>query len=327
MTIFAQPEDAAIENFKTMSLIRAVEERCETLFRDAKVKGSMHLYIGQEAVATGVCSKMQPGDSLSFTYRSHGWAIAGGISPEALLAECFGRVDGCAGGRGGSKHLGDWSKRILPSTAIVGAGAPLAAGIALADKLQGSKRVSVSAFGEGATNQGVVHEAMAIASLWRLPIVFVCENNQYSELTPSHEILPVVDLRDRGRGHGMVSEICDGMDVDAVAEAAATALDRARAGDGPTFLVADTYRYCGHMTGDPQKYRSQEEVAQWKARDPIIQQRDRLLAGGTAADVLHKIEEEVRHRVEVAEAFADKSPEPLLSDLWSGVHSWAKATR
>jgi pyruvate dehydrogenase E1 component alpha subunit len=268
--------DDGLTAFRQLVLIRRFEERCEQLFAANKVRGAMHLYSGQEAVAVGTCRAMSPDDALAFTYRSHGWALARGISAVSAFAEIFGRVTGCSAGRGGSKHLGDWDRRIIPSNAIVGAHIPISVGVALADQLRGRHSVSVTAFGDGAMNQGVVHEAMTLASLWKLPVVFVCENNQYGEMTPVAKTLPTESILDRAAGHGIQGMTCDGMDVDDVTAVMARAIGLARTGQGPVFVEAQTYRFCGHHTGDAETYRDKAEVERWRQRDPLLVESSRL---------------------------------------------------
>jgi TPP-dependent pyruvate/acetoin dehydrogenase alpha subunit len=316
-----------LDMLRLMFRIRHFETRCEALFRDAAIAGAMHLYTGQEAVAVGVCSAMTADDALSFTYRSHGWALARGISAHEVFAECMGRSTGISGGRGGSKHLGDWSRRILPSNAIVAGAVPMAVGVALATKSLGKAGESVTAFGDGAMNQGVMHEVMTMASLWRLPVLFVCENNQYAELTPAAEMQPVDRIADRTAAYGIPSEVCDGMDVTAVFEAAARCLDTIRADGGPVLLEATTYRYCGHMTGDPQKYRTPDEVEQWRERDSISRLERELIEAGVPAEIIDRLraEEQETVRRSANDAAADPTPEP--KQIWDSAPSWSRATR
>lgn len=306
----------------SMHLIRTFEERCEILAKGGRIRGSMHLCTGQEAVATGICEVMRDRDYLAYTYRSHGWALARGLSPTAVFAECLGRSAGCLGGRVGSKHVGDWSRRTLPGNAIVGATAALGAGLALASKFRSEPDVAVAVFGEGATNQGVLHEALTMAALWCLPVVFICEDNRYTELTPADAVLPVAKVVDRAVAYGMNAATCDGMDVRAVMAAGGTAIARARDGKGPTFLVAETYRYCGHMTGDPQGYRTESEVESWRQRDCIDRLRTQMQHDGVAAHVIAQIELDAAATVSEAEGEAWASPEPAPESIWKLAPSW-----
>jgi pyruvate dehydrogenase E1 component alpha subunit len=322
MTITIPNVEARLTHLTTMLSIRAVEDRSEALFRSAKVRGSMHLCNGQEAVCVGACSVMHPGDALSFTYRSHGWALARGMEPEVLFAEIFGRDAGCSRGRGGSKHLSDWSRRILPSNAIVGGGVPLANGVAFAAKYRRTTDAAIAVFGDGTTNQGVVHEAIGQAVIFQLPVIFLCENNQYAELTPVDEMTPAGSLTQIAAGYDMAAATCDGMDVDDVARVVAEALALARSGGGPTFIEAQTYRYCGHMTGDAQAYRTKAEVDEWRERDPITLLEAKLLTDGVDTDRLAAIRTEVGEAVAAAEQRAWDSPEPDTADILLGTASW-----
>ncbi|HEY0813725.1 MAG TPA: thiamine pyrophosphate-dependent dehydrogenase E1 component subunit alpha [Pseudonocardia sp.] len=310
-----------------MWVIRIVEERCEKLFREAKVRGAMHLYSGQEAVAVGTCNALSGQDRLLFTYRSHGWALARGMRVEALLGELLGREEGCCKGRAGSKNLCDWSMGIFPSSAIVGANLPIANGVALAARRLDEDRVVVTAFGEGATNQGVVHEALAQATIWNLPVVFVCENNLYAELTPASEFRPTAEVVDIAAAAAMPTLVADGMDVEAVEETAKVAVDRARSGGGPTFIEYKTYRFCGHMTGDPQSYRTADEVDQWRQRDPLEILAARLTDDGVGADELDEIRARAHEAVRSAEAAALEMSPPSVDDILAYAPSWMERTR
>lgn len=262
--------------WESMVRIRVFEERCDILSRQGKVRGSMHLCTGQEAVPVGACLALRSNDALSVTYRSHGWALARGIPPVEVFGECFGREVGCARGRGGSKHLGDWDRRLLPANAIVAGGIPLATGVAFAAKYRGDSDIALAVFGDGALNQGVFHEAMTYSVLWSLPVVFLCENNLYGELTPVGETNPVDEIYQRVAGYGMATSRCDGMDVQDVKSTVEAAIGIARAGGGPTFIEALTYRFCGHMTGDREAYRTRGEVEEWRAKDPLRIAEDAL---------------------------------------------------
>jgi TPP-dependent pyruvate/acetoin dehydrogenase alpha subunit len=314
--------DELLELYRQLCLIRQFELRCAALFREGRIRGSMHLYEGQEAVAVGACSVLEPQDALSFTYRSHGWALARGITPDRVFAECFGRASGCAKGRGGSKHLGDWGRRILPSNAIVAGGIPLALGVAFAARFRSSDDVTIAVLGDGALNQGVVHESISLALVWKLPVVFVCENNQYAELTPVAEFQPVKDLTSRAEASGLAGTKCDGMDVEEVADAVGRAVARARSGGGPSFVEAETYRFCGHMTGDQERYRSPEEVALWRQRDPISIARAALHGRAVGEAALDRVWGDVAVTLAEAEQVASNAPEPDPSSIFDGTPSW-----
>jgi TPP-dependent pyruvate/acetoin dehydrogenase alpha subunit len=316
-----------LESLYTMWLIRLTEDRCEVLFREAKVRGAMHLCSGQEAVAVGVCRTLSDWDRLLFTYRSHGWALARGMAPEALFGELFGRDSGCSRGRGGSKHLCDWERGIFPSNAIVGAGIPMANGVALAAVRKREPRVVVTVFGEGATNQGVLYESMAQAVIWKLPVIFACENNLYAEVTPAHEMRPTAEVVDLAKGSGIESSVCDGMDVDVVEATMRPLVDRARDGGGPAFVEFKTYRFAGHMTGDRKQYRSDQEIAQWRLRDPLVLLAERLRSRGVGPEELDEVRARAQSRVQAAETAAWNSPEPAPDSLNYYTSRWAVTAR
>jgi len=322
-----QAENKLLDSLYTMWLIRASQERCEQLFRDAKVRGAMHLYSGQEAVAVGTCNALNESDRLLFTYRGHGWALARGMPPEAMFGELFGRESGCSHGRGGSKHMSDWSRGIFPSNAIVAANLPIANGIALAAVRKKESRVVVTAFGEGATNQGVMHEALAQAVIWNLPVIFACENNLYAEVTPAHEMRPTAEVVDLASGAGIETAVCDGMDVAAVEATVGPLVDRARRGEGPAFVELKTYRFRGHMTGDFKTYRSEDEIAEWKKRDPLIVLSDRLRESGVTEERIVATQRRAEFAVKDAEEAAWNSPEPAPESMYEYTSSWAEPKR
>lgn len=314
------------EAFETMQCIRVLEERCLKLFADAAVRGAMHLYIGQEAVAVGACSALESDDYVICSYRSHGWAIAKGLPVESVLAEILGRETGCCRGRGGTKHLCDRSRGFLPANAIVGGQLPTATGVAFASRYLGEGRVTLAAFGEGATNQGAFHEAMTLAQLWSLPVIFLCENNLYSELTPASDILPISDVARRAEGYGMTSMTCDGMDVVDVANVTAAAREHALA-VGPVLIEAKTYRFCGHHTGDPEGYRSSDEVATWRKRDPIDAFAQLLGSVGVPEETLARARDRATASIVSAEAAALRAAEPDVETDGVGLPDWVVRRR
>ena len=316
-----------LDSLYCMWVIRRTEDLCGQLFRGAKVRGAMHFCSGQEAVAVGTCNALSETDRLLFTYRSHGWALARGMEPESLFAELFGRASGCSHGRGGTKHLTDWKRGVFPSNAIVAAGLPLANGVALAAVRKGEPRVVVTVFGEGATNQGVFYEALSQAVVWNLPVVFLCENNLYAEVTPAHEMRPVPEVVELAGGCNIESVVCDGMDLAAVEDVVRPLVDRARGGGGPAFVEAKTYRFEGHMTGDAKKYRSPEEIAAWKERDPIVLLSNSLRADGVDDEALDEVRRRADDCVARAEEAAWESPEPDPGSLWDYTPAWAKEDR
>ncbi len=297
--------------FATMVLIRRYEEHLYQLFLQGIVPGTLHQCQGQEAVAVGVCSALRHDDLVYSTHRPVGHLIAKGASVDAITAEIWGKATGCVGGKGGQMHLADFSVGAMVSNAIVGANIPIATGSAMAFRLRGLDNVAVSFFGDGASNIGAFHEGLNLAAVQRAPVVFVCENNLYAASTHISHTTLVSDISVRAAGYGMPGVTVDGMDVEAVFRAAATAVARARAGKGPTLIECKTYRYRGHSRGDPGGYRDKAEHQEWSARDPIERLRTRLVADlHVNATHLAAIEDDAQARVEAAVAFALASPEP-----------------
>jgi TPP-dependent pyruvate/acetoin dehydrogenase alpha subunit len=305
--------------YREMLLIRRFEEKVEELFRAGELPGFLHVAIGQEAVAVGVCRAMREGDVLASTHRAHAHTLARGSPPQAVMAELYGKVEGVSRGYGGSMHLYDVARGNLGSNAVVGGGLPMIVGAALAFKLRGERRVAVAFFGDGATNIGTFHESLNLAQLWRLPAVFVCENNRYAESTPAHQELPIEDLSKRAVAYGMHALRVDGQDVEAVFLAARRALDHARRGRGPVFLLAETYRLAGHYVGDPQVYRPKGELQELRqTQDPLDRARPRL---ALAAGELQALEEEVRQIVEQAVEAARQGTEHRPEDALENVYA------
>src|SRR5580692_1241419 len=268
-----------------MTLIRVFEERVSVLYRDGEVPGFVHLSIGQEASAVGACWPLAATDVITSNHRGHGHCLAKGLAPEPMLAELFARATGTNRGLGGSMHIADPDLGIFGANGIVAAGVPIAAGAALAARLKGRRDVVVSFFGDGAVAQGAFHEAANLAALWKLPIVLFCENNGYAEFSPSADQHPV-PLAARAAGYGLEYVAVDGNDVEAVAAAMTEVVGRIRAGAGPVFVEAATYRWHGHYEGDPEKYRSPDELAEWQQRDPLVIARGRLLRRGVGPEEL-----------------------------------------
>ncbi len=305
--------------YRTMLLIRRFEERCNALFLQGRIPSTLHLYIGQEAVATGVCSVLRKDDWVVGTHRPHGHALAKGVSPRVIMAELMAKATGCCRGKGGSMHVGDVRQGVFPAIAIVGAGLPIAAGAALSAKMRGTDQAAVGFHGEGAANEGDWHEALNMASIWRLPVLFVCENNLYGASTHFTKAFAVAHVADRAAAYGMPGEVVDGNDVVAVRDAAYRAVRRARAGEGPTLLECMTYRQCGHSRSDACDYRPDEEEASWKERDPL-----KVAAASLSASFdPSAIEADVAAEIDDAVAFAEASPPPSPEDLerhvyWEG---------
>jgi pyruvate dehydrogenase E1 component alpha subunit len=309
-----------------MLRIRRFEERCVELYSGGSIRGFLHLYIGEEAVAVGVLEALTPEDAVVATYREHGHALARGVPATALMAEMFGRVEGCCRGRGGSMHLFDVSRRFYGGNGIVAAGIPLAAGLALGDKLAGRRRITCCFFGEGAVAEGEFHETMNLAALWRLPVLFVCENNLYAMGTALDRSESVTDMALKAASYGLPAWSADGMDVEAVAETAAHAAALVREGQGPVFLECRTYRFRAHSMYDPDLYRDKEEIARWRERDPIELLDARLRERGELDDAgREELERTIAAEIDEAVAFAEAgTPEPL-SDLLTFVTTEAAA--
>ena len=309
-----------IGRLERMLEIRAVEESIQTLYNDGHVRGSTHLANGQEAVSVGIASVLRPTDVVTCTYRGHAAALALGVTPEGVLGEICGRVIGCSGGIGGSMHLMDASVGLMPTFAIVGAGLPVAAGVGLAAKLKNNDSVALTIFGDGSTNIGAFHETLNMASIFKLPVIFVIENNLYGEYTRINLSTPIEDLADRADSYAMRKEIVDGQDVDAVIKAIQSAVDFARAGNGPSLIEAKTYRYSGHSRSDPATYRTPGELDEWKKRDPLDITANKLIAKGTLSQAdLEKMKLDIAARVTKAIETVLESDGPDLSTLMQHV--------
>lgn len=304
--------------YKTMYEIRRVERRLEELFRAGEIYGSLHLCIGQEATVTGACRALKNGDYITATYRGHGATLAKGTSIDAVIAELFGRETGCCKGRGGSMLLADIAVGNLGCSGIVAGGIPIAVGAALSARLAKNGRVALTFFGEGATNQGAFHESLNMAGLWKLPCIFFCENNLYAEMTPIAKEASIARIADRGCANGVPGIVVDGNDVEAVLRVTGEAADRARKGLGPTLIEALTYRLTGHMFGDPETYRSKDEVESWRLRDPLVRTRNKLIDSG--AGVVEQIEKDVDRSIEDAIALAKGTPEPRSDEAMKHVY-------
>jgi pyruvate dehydrogenase E1 component alpha subunit len=305
-----------------MHLIRKFEERVGERFADGEIPGFIHLSIGQEAVPAAVCALLREDDLVAATHRGHGQCLAKGADPQRMMAELFGRSTGYCRGRGGSMHLCHIRQGILGTNGIVGANLPIAVGTALAAQVRGSHQVTVCFFGDGAANTGAAHEALNLASVWDLPIVFVCENNLYAEFTPQTVHTKATSIAERASAYKMPGLTVDGNDVLAVFGTAADALDRARHGAGPTLMEALTYRYRGHHEGDPMSYRTKEELEAWRAKDPIPRFRRWLLDRGflTEADD-QRLVAEVQAEVDAATEFARQSPWPTPEETLEDVYA------
>jgi len=304
---------------REMLLIRRFEEKVEERFRAGDLAGFLHVAIGQEAIAVGVCRALEEADVIASTHRAHAHALSMGMHPNRLMAELYGKAEGCSGGYGGSMHLYDVEHGLMGANAVVGGGLPAIVGAALAFKLRGEPRVAVAFFGDGATNIGTFHEALNLAELWKVPAVFVCENNGYAESTPAWQELPIQDLSKRAVAYGMHTIVVDGQDVEEVYKAAHRATKHARDGKGPVFLLANTFRLTGHYVGDPQVYRAREEVREVRrTQDPVEKLRARLEATSEEWD---EFEREVRELVEAAVEFARNGTDPRPEDALKNVYA------
>jgi pyruvate dehydrogenase E1 component alpha subunit len=322
MAVHPLPDhDAAREWLRTMMLIRRFEERAGEMYAKAKIGGFLHLAIGEEATIVGSVRAMRDEDYLISTYRSHGHALVRGTPPEAVMAELFGRVDGCSKGRGGSMHMFDLQRRFMGGYGIVGGNLPLATGLGLASDYLGTQDATLCSFGDGASNQGTFGESLNLAALWRLPVVFMVANNQFGMGTALERHSAVTDLQRKGEGFGVPGMECDGMDVLDTYEVTREALRIAREERRPMLVEAITYRFRGHSMADPEEYRTKEQVQEWRKRDPIETWGARLQDEGVlSAEDRERLDEEAVARVDEAVAFADASPEPPPESLYDDVY-------
>lgn len=307
---------------RQMLLIRTFEDKCVELYSAGEIRGFVHLYIGEEAVAVGVNQALTADDNIVSTYREHGHALARGLPLDSVMGEMFGKTSGCSRGRGGSMHLFDVSRRFYGGNAIVGGGLPLSIGIALADKLRSNQRVTACFFGDGAVAEGEFHECMNLAALWDLPVLFCCENNLYAMGTALERAQAQTDLALRAGSYGMVAWPVDGMDVLAVEHAARSAVEAIRAGGGPHFLELRTYRFRAHSMYDPELYRDKGEVEEWKKRDPIDLMASRMRDSGELTDTkLQEMTDELTGGIDQAVAAAREAPAEPVEDLARFVYS------
>ena len=313
-------KEKTIKLYRKMLEIRYFEEKVYDLYGQNLVPGTIHLYAGQEAVAVGVCANLREDDYITSTHRGHGHCIAKGAQLKRVMAEILGKKTGYCKGKGGSMHIADFSIGMLGATAVVGAGLPIAAGAGLSIKLRKTNQVVACFFGDGASNQGTFHESINMASIWDLPVLFVCENNLYAMGTHQSRVMAIENIADRAAAYGIPGVVVDGNDVLAGYEAAHEAVDRARKGEGPTLIECKTYRHKGHSRFDPATYRPKEEVEEWMKRDPIVQFRAKLIEMRTLTEEeINKIEQEVTAMVEDAVKFAMESPYPAPEEALENV--------
>jgi len=315
-------EEMMVEMYRQMLRVRRFEEKVSELFAAGKIPGFVHLYVGEEAVAVGACSALRRDDYMTSTHRGHGHCIAKGGELKYMMAELFGKRTGYCKGKGGSMHIADIDLGILGANGIVGAGIPIAVGAALSAKLRGTDQIALSFFGDGASNRATFHEGINLASIWGLPVIFLCENNLYAQTTPMRTGTSVENIADRAVAYSIPGVIVDGNDVLTVYKMVAEAARRARRGDGPTLVECRTYRWRGHSEGDPQKYRRPDEVEDWMGRCPIRSFEVHLKRIGLLADRdIAEIDEAVRREVQEAVEFAERSPYPRSDEALEDVYA------
>ena len=319
-------KDRLLDMYRTMQTIRQFESRVKEIFQEGKIPGFVHVSIGEEASATGVAAALTDTDYITSTHRGHGHLIAKGGDVKPMMAELFGKKTGYCKGKGGSMHIANFELGILGANGIVGAGLPIATGAGLAAKVRGSGEVAACFFGDGASNEGTFHESLNLAAAWKLPVVYVCENNLYGEFTAGRDVTSVKDIADRARGHDMPGVVVNGNDVVEVYEATREAVERARKGDGPTLLECKTYRWEGHVVGEEaflgkRSYRPADEIEAWKKRCPLTGFEQRFVPGSFSAEELEAVRTEVGRRIDEAVQFALDSPLPApeeaLDDMFS----------
>ncbi|MFZ6029154.1 MAG: pyruvate dehydrogenase (acetyl-transferring) E1 component subunit alpha [Chloroflexota bacterium] len=312
-----------LDLFYQMVVIRRLEDAAAQLYQQGKVGGFLHLYIGQEAVSTGLIAARQPQDRVITAYRDHGVAINCGLTTNEVIAELTGKATGCSGGKGGSMHMADVNKNFWGGHAIVGAHIPLAAGLALGDQYAGTDGVTICMFGDGATNIGYFHEGVNLSKVWNLPVLWVCENNQYGMGTAVERASAVSEIRQKAEGYGIPNERVDGMNILSVRQASERALEHIRSGKGPYFLEVITYRFRGHSMGDPERYRQADEVKCWsEENDPIGIYFKHLTSNGIATEEeLNALDQKASEEIAAAIQFAESSPEPAPEALWEHVYA------
>jgi len=318
-------QEDAVAQYERMIEIREFEEQINGLFAAGSIRGTTHLCLGQEALAVGLASVLRPTDIVSATYRGHGIALALGLSPEAVLGEIMGKTIGCCGGVGGSMHLSNMELGLLPTSAIIGGGMPVAAGAALSFQVRKTDDVAVAVFGDGATNIGAFHETLNLAAIWNLPVIFICDNNVYGEYSRINLTTPLEDLHMRADSYKMPHFSLDGMDIGAVQKGVTEAVNRARSGGGPTLIEAKTYRFAGHSRADQALYRPEGELEKWQKRDPIKVTEESLVASGALnADKIAKIKSDMKTTIEKVVATCQASPEPSLASMFQNIFTPAK---
>jgi pyruvate dehydrogenase E1 component alpha subunit len=314
--------------YERMVEIREFEKITNAFFAAGSIRGTTHLAVGQEALALGIASTLKPTDVLAGTYRSHAIALALGLTPHSVLGEIMGKATGCCGGVGGSMHMCDTSVGLLPTSAIIGGGMPIAAGAALAFQVQKSKNVSVALFGDGATNIGAFHESLNLAAIWKLPVIFICDNNIYGEYSRIDKTTPIDDLHNRAESYAMPHMAIDGMDIHAVRKGLVEAVERARSGNGPTFIEAKTYRFSGHSRADQALYRPAGELEMWQKRDPLLVTEQDLIARKLISqEKIDSIKSRTEVELGVLAQQVENDPEPELSAMFSNIYTPKKVVK
>ena len=320
-------EQDEVAQFERMIEIREFEEQINGLFASGEIRGTTHLCLGQEALAVGIAAELRPTDIVMATYRGHGIALALGLTPESVLGEIMGKTIGCCGGVGGSMHLCDMNVGLLPTSAIVGGGIPIAAGAALAFQTKGTDSVSVSVFGDGASNIGAFHEGLNLAAIWNLPAIFICDNNIYGEYSRIEKTTPLEDIHLRAESYKMPHFSLDGMDIHAVRAGVKEAVDRARSGGGPTLIEAKTYRFAGHSRADQALYRPEGELELWQKRDPIkVTEADLIARSILTPDQVEKIKADMKVTIEGVVAICKASLEPSLASMFQNIWTTKSVT-
>jgi pyruvate dehydrogenase E1 component alpha subunit len=314
--------------YERMVEIREFEKITNAFFAAGSIRGTTHLAVGQEALALGIASTLKPTDVLAGTYRSHAIALALGLTPHSVLGEIMGKATGCCGGVGGSMHMCDTSVGLLPTSAIIGGGMPIAAGAALAFQVQKSKNVSVALFGDGATNIGAFHESLNLAAIWKLPVIFICDNNIYGEYSRIDKTTPIDDLHNRADSYAMPHMAIDGMDIHAVRMGLVEAVERARSGNGPTFIEAKTYRFSGHSRADQALYRPAGELEKWQKRDPLlVTEQDLIERKLITQEKIDSIKSRTEVELGVLAQQVENDPEPELSAMFSNIYTPKKVVK
>jgi len=313
--------EKTLKMYKEMLKIRLFEQNAIKLFNEGLVRGPMHVYTGEEAIAVGATENLRDDDYITSTHRGHGHCLAKGGNVKKMYAELLGKATGYSGGKGGSMHIADPDIGILGANGIVGGGFAIATGAGLSAKMQNTDRVTICFFGDGSTNQGVFHESLNMAAIWDLPVIYLCENNLYGLTGPAKQVVAVKDIADRAKSYGIPGEIIDGNKIEEVYETVEKAVARARAGKGPTLIEAKTYRWEGHFVGDPCVYRDKEEVEKWKEKCPIKYLEKKLEDMGVNKEKLTKIEEDTNEEMEEAVEFARNSPEPEIESIFTDIYA------